>query len=82
MRRTSCLRRPELFRGEVVATGVSQRFPFDDVAIEAERGIELVRQDQAPEALREALRRFIVGRSEATLDLPSGRRRENGRKFR
>jgi hypothetical protein len=57
------LRGPELFRGEVVAARVSQRFPFDDVAIEAERRIELVRQDQAPEALREALRGFIVGRS-------------------
>ena len=35
------LRGPELFRGDVVAARVSQRFPFDDVAIEAERRIEL-----------------------------------------
>jgi hypothetical protein len=47
----------------VIAARVSQRFTFDDVAIEAERRIELVRQDQAPKALREALRGFIVGRS-------------------
>jgi hypothetical protein len=62
-RPSSRLRGPELFRGEVVAARVSQRFPLDDVAIEAERRIELVRQDHAPEALREAVRGFIVGRS-------------------
>ena len=57
------LRGPELFRGEVVAARVSQGFPLDDVAIEAERRIELVEKDQAPKDLREALRGLIVGRN-------------------
>jgi hypothetical protein len=57
------LRGPKLLRGEVVAARVSKGFPLDDVAIEAERRIELVEEDQAPEDLREALRGLIVGRS-------------------